>query len=110
MAHHSKQGFLSSWFGKKKKQNEADETARMELKHRIEERIRQVLAETNEVSEFRMVEKTLAAPTTQEQEAEPIVDLLPISASVIGSRKAPVQDNFLLSSFEVPRPYAANER
>lgn len=109
MAHDSKQGFLSSLFGKKKR-HENDEAMQLEFKHRIEERIRQVLADTVDASEFHAVEKNLTVPVTPQVEAEPIVDLLPISASVISSRKAPVQDGFLVSNFQVPRSYAANER
>lgn len=114
MAHDSKQGFLSSLFGKKKK-NENEEIEQLELRQKLEERIRQVLADRTDVPDFLAMEKqaapVVAAPVAQEEEPEVAVNLLPISASVIGSRKEPVQANFLISSFEVPRrAYAANER
>ncbi len=44
MAHDSKRGFLSSLFGRKK-QAEDEEIALLESRHKLEERIRQVLAE-----------------------------------------------------------------
>ena len=108
MAHHDKQGFLSSLFGKKKRKEE-EEAAHLELRHRIEERIQQVLAESTEIPKVLRLEEKRAEVTTPEAEVETPVDLFPISASVISIRKAPVQD-FLLSSFENPRSYAANER
>jgi hypothetical protein len=109
MAHHNKQGFLSSLFGKKK-QKEEEEAANLELRHRIEERIQQVLAESIEIPKVLMLEEKRAELTIPEAEVEAPVDLFPISASVISSRKAPAQSDFLLSSFKVPRSYAANER
>lgn len=109
MAHDSKQGFLSSFFGKKRQKEEA-EAAHLELKHKLEERIRQVLAESVEIPRVLMIEEKHAAPTIQEEEVEVPVELFPISASVIPIRKAPVQASFVVSSFEVPRSYAANER
>jgi hypothetical protein len=108
MAQHNKQGFLSSLFGKKKRLEE-EEVAHLELKHKLEERIRQVLAESVEIPKVLMLEEKHAEVTTQEAEVEAPVELFPISASVISIRKAPAQD-FLLSSFEVPRTYAANGR
>lgn len=109
MAHDSKRGFLSSLFGKRK-QTEDEETAQLESKHRLEERIRQVLAERAAVPELRIIEEKHAALMTQEEEAEAPVELLPISASVIPIRKAPAQAAFVLAAFESPRSYAANER
>ena len=110
MAHDSKQGFLSSLFGKKKR-NENEDIAQLELKQKLEERIRQMLADTVEAPELLKREPTpVAVPMIQEAEPEPAVDLLPISASVISNRKAPVQASFLISNFEAPRSYAANER
>ncbi len=108
MAHDRKQGFLSSLFGRKK-QTEQEEIAQLESKHKLEERIRQVLAESVEVPRVLKLEHKPAAITPQEEIVETPVELFPISASAIG-RKPPVQTSFLLSSFEVPRPYAANER
>jgi hypothetical protein len=109
MAHDRKQGFLSSFFGKKKQKEEA-EAAHLELKHKLEERIRQVLAESVEIPKVLMIEEPPVAVTIPEEEAEVPVELFPISASVIPIRKAPVQASFLVSTFEVPRSYAANER
>ena len=93
-----------------RKQKEREETAELESRHRLEERIQQVLAERVEVPELLMTEENHAALMTQEEEAESEVELLPISASVLSIRKAPVPAAFLPSSFEVPRSYAANER
>jgi len=112
MANDKRQGFLSSFFGKKKKKEDL-EAAHLELKHKLEERIRQVLAESVEIPQVLLKEEThtaLPIETVLEEEAETPVELLPISASVIPIRKAPVQASFLVSSFETPRSYAANER
>lgn len=106
MAHESKRGFFSSLFGNKK-QKEQEEIAALESKHKLEERIQQILAERAEVPQL-FVEENHTALSIQEEEVEPVVELLPISASALG-RKAPVGD-FLLSGFEVPRHYAANQR
>ena len=106
MAKNSKRGFLSSLF-ENNKQKEEQETAELESRHRLEERIQQILAEKVEVPQL-FVEENQTALVIQEAEPEPEVKLLPISASAL-SRKAPVAD-FLLSSFEVPRRYAATER
>ena len=108
MAHDRKRGFLSSLFGKRK-QKEEEETAELESRHRLEERIQQVLAERAAVPEL-LIEENHVALMSKEEEAEPEVELLPISASVISHRKAPVPAVFLLSSIEDVRPYAANQR
>ena len=107
MAHDSKRGFLSSLFGNRK-QKEHEETAELESRHRLEERIQQVLAERVEVPELLMTAEAALMP--QEEEAESEVHLLPISASVLSIRKAPVAAAFLPSSFDVSRSYAANQR
>jgi hypothetical protein len=110
MAHNGRNGFLSSFFGKKKQKEEV-EAAHLELKHKLEERIRQVLADSVEVPAVLKREETPVALVVQEEEApEVMVELFPISASVIRSRKAPVQSDFLLSTFETHHSYAANER
>jgi hypothetical protein len=109
MAQDGKRGFFSSWFGSKKLK-EQEETAELESRHRLEERIQQILAEKVEVPKLIMIEEKHAALMIQEEEPEPEVELLPISASVIPIRKAPVQAAFVLSAFESPRSYAANER
>ena len=109
MAHDSKRGFFSSLF-RNRKPNEQEEAAQLELKHRLEERIRQVLADRVPVTEALMKEENHVAPMIQKEEAETKVELLPISASVITIRKASVQGSYLVSSFEAPRSYAANER
>ena len=112
MAHNGRNGFLSSFFGKKKQKEEV-EAAQFELKHKLEERIRQVLADSVEIPKVLMAEEkhsVVAIPTIQEEELETPIELLPISASVIPNRKAPVQASFLLSSFESPHSYAASER
>jgi hypothetical protein len=108
MAHDGKRGFFSSLFGKKKRKEE-QETAELESKHRLEERIQQILAEKIPVSEVFVREKH-AAIMIQKEEAEPEIELLPISASAITRRKAPVQPAFVLATFEEPRSYASNER
>ena len=108
MANGGKRGFFSSLF-RSRKQKEREETADLESRQRLEERIQQILAEKVEVPELFAVEKKSTGLMTQE-EAEVEVELLPISASVIPIRKAPVQPAFVLSTYEVPRSYAANER
>ncbi len=114
MAHDSKRGFLSSLFGRKK-QAEDEEIALLESRHKLEERIRQVLAESVEIPKVLMIEHNHTAQATNtalsipEEVVETPIELFPISASVI-KRKAPVQSDFLLSTFEVPRSYAANGR
>ena len=114
MAHDSKRGFLASLFSKKK-QTEEEEISLLESRHKLEERIRQVLADSVEIPKVLMMEHNHAAlpadsaPPTPEEVVETPVELFPISASVI-RRKVPVQSDFLLSTFEVPRSYAANGR
>jgi hypothetical protein len=113
MAHDSKRGFFSSLFGNRK-QKEQEETAELESRHRLEERIQQILAERVVVPEVVVQENHAAALAaalmTQEEEVEPEVELLPISASVLSRRKAPVSADFLLSSLDVQGSYAANQR
>jgi hypothetical protein len=112
MAHDGKRGFFSSLFGNRKRK-EQEETAELESKHRLEERIQQILAERVAVPEVRVQENHVALMTqlvTQEEEPEPEVELLPISASVLSRRKAPVSADFLLSSLDVQGSYAANQR
>lgn len=111
MAHISKRGFFSSLFGNKK-QKEDEQTAQLESRQRLEERIQQVLAERAVVRELLVEEKNEknAALMMREEEPEPEVELFPISASVIPIRKAPVQSAFVLPAFETPRSYATNQR
>jgi hypothetical protein len=108
MAHGSKRGFLSSLFGKRK-QTEQEDAAELESRHRLDVRIQQILAERIEVPEV-LIKENHAALLTREVEAEPEVELFPISASVLRSRKAPVPDTFRPSGVEVVRSYATNER
>jgi hypothetical protein len=108
MANEGKRGFFSSLFGSKK-QKEQVETDELESKQRLEARIQQILAEKAAVPTLLMMEEKHAAPMPQEEEADFPVELLPISASVISIRKAPVS-SFLPSSVEAPRSYAANGR
>jgi hypothetical protein len=98
-------------FGKKK-QKEHDEAAELESRHRLEERIQQVLAERAVVHEILTEEKNEkdAALMMREEETETEVELFPISASVLPIRKAPVQSAFVLPAFETPRSYATNQR
>ncbi len=109
MANDRKQGFFSTLFGKRKP-TEDEEIAEQESKQRLEERIKQALAERAVVPALLMAEENRAEPMPQEVEAEIEVELFPISASVIPIRKAPVQSAFELAAFESPRSYAANVR
>jgi hypothetical protein len=114
MAHDNNQGFLSSLFGKKK-QKANEEIEKLELKQKLEARIRQVLADTVEAPELLTREATpvevpMLKQVEQPEEQEAEVNLLPISASVITARKAPAQASFLISGFDAPRSYAASER
>jgi hypothetical protein len=108
MAHDGKRGFFSSLFGKKKRKEE-QETAELESKLRLEERIQQILAEKISVSEVFVREKH-AAIMIREEVAEPEIELLPISASAITRRRAAVQPAFVLATFDEPRSYVSNER
>jgi hypothetical protein len=108
MAQDGKRGFFSSLFGKKKRKEE-EEAAELESKHRLEERIQQILAEKISVPEVFVREKC-AAIMIQEEVAEPEIELLPISASAITKRKASVQPAFVLATYDEPRSYAANGR
>ena len=110
MAHNGKQGFFSSLFGKRK-QTEWEATAELESKQRLEARIEQILAERVAVPELHLMEENQdAAISPQQEEPEIPVELLPISASVISRRKAPVPAVFLLSTVDESRSYASNAR
>ena len=109
MANDRKRGFLSSLFGKKT-QTAQEDMADVESKHRLEERIQQMLAERAVVPELLKTEEKPSALVAKEEEAEIEVELLPISASVVSVRKAPVQSSFLLTPAEALRSYASNER
>ena len=105
MAHDSKQSFFSSLFGRKQK--EPDEAAELESRHRLDERIRRIMAETGEVPGLRD-EKESVAFMAKEQEAG--VELLQISANGLGPDRATVPATLLPSSGEVARFYTANQR
>lgn len=109
MANHSKQGFFSSLFGKRK-QTEEEVMAEFESKQRLEARIEQILAEKAAVSEILLNDEHPAAEVSQEEEPEVPVELFPISASVIPISKAPPKPAFVLSAFESPRSYASSQR
>jgi len=111
MANHSKQGFFSSLFGKRK-QTEEEVTAELESKQRLEARIEQILAEKVVVSELLLTEENQDAEVSQEEETEVPVELFPISASVIPIRKVPPKTAFVLAAFETeaPRSYASSQR
>lgn len=109
MAHNGKRGFLSSLFGKRK-QTEQEETAELESRHRLDERIQQILAERVETPERRIIEESRPALVTRVEEPESEVELFPISASVLNSRKAPVHVTFGPSSLDVVRSYATSQR
>jgi hypothetical protein len=109
MAHDSKRGFFLSLFGKRRP-TEQNEAAELDSKHKLEERIRQVLAEKVEIPELLMREETKAVLMTEGKKVEAPVELFPISASVIPIRKPPVEAAFSISDYERPRSHAANER
>jgi hypothetical protein len=109
MANDRKRGFLSSLFGSRKPKEDED-IAELESKHRLEERIQQMLAEKAAVPELLKTEEKPAALALKEEEAEIEVELLPISASVVSVRKVPVPSSFLLTPAEALRSYASNER
>lgn len=109
MAQDSKQGFFSSLFGRRKP-TEQKETADLASKQKLEDRIRQVLAETVATPELLMREEKKAALKEELAEIEAPIELFPISASVIPIRKSAVQAPFSIADFELPRPYAANDR
>jgi hypothetical protein len=108
MANDRKQGFLSSLFGKRKP-TEEEETAALESKQRLEARIEQALAERAVVHEI-LAEQSPVALTTKEDEPEPEIELLPISASAMPRRKTPVPSILLISKVEEMNTYAANGR
>lgn len=107
MAHDNRRGFLSSLFGNKK-QKEHDEADELKSRQRLEERICQVLAESAQVRELE--EKPVPVLAQEEEPKAEVIELLPISASVLSRRKVPVSATFAESSFEVVRSYAANAR
>src|SRR5205814_6123293 len=114
MANISKRSFFSSLFGNKK-HKEDEEAAELESRHRLEERIQQVLAERGVVHDLLMEEKKAALimrdPEPEpEPETEAEVELFPISASALRARKAPVGDPFFPTNVQEVRAYAANER
>ena len=110
MAHNGKRGFFSSLFGKRK-QTEGEATAELESRQRLEARIEQILAERVAVPELHLMEENQdAAISPQQEEPEIPVELLPISASVINRRKAPVPAVFLLSTVDESQSYASNAR
>jgi len=110
MANDQRRGFFSSLFGKKK-QTEDEIIAELESKQKLEARIQQILADRVEPPICVLAEETfVAAETPETQEVEATVELLPISASAMPRRKAPVPSVFLLSSVEDTRSYASNER
>jgi hypothetical protein len=108
MAHDSKQGFFSSFFGNKK-QKEQEEAPPLESRNKLDERIQRILAEQAAVAKP-VIKEIPAVSMAQEEEAEPEIELLPISASVLSSRKARVQVSFVTSSLDAVRSYASNER
>lgn len=111
MAHDSKRGFFSSLFGIRK-QKEHEEATGLESRHRLEERIQQILAEKVEVVRLLTLEENGPVLMVQaEEEPEPEIELLPISASVLSSRKAPVSAPFMPLAWEgSAQSYAANEQ
>jgi hypothetical protein len=110
MAHNSKQGFLSSLFGNRKPK-EPEESAGLESRHRLEERIQQILAEQVEVPRLLTLEEDGLVLMAKEEEAEPEIELLPISASVLSSRKTLVSAPFMPLTWEgAARSYVANQR
>lgn len=109
MANDSKRGFFSSLFGRRKR-NEHQETEELESRHRLEERIRLILAEKVADVPKVVVEETQTALMIPEAEVEPEIELLPISASVLSRRKAPIPAAFMPPVVEVGRSYAASGR
>jgi hypothetical protein len=108
MAHNGKRGFFSSLFGKKK-QNEDEGSSELDSRQRLEERIQQILAERVKVPEP-LIKENPAALMIREEEAEPEIELLPISASVLSSRKERVPVSFLASTLDIVQSHAANAR
>ncbi len=108
MANDRKRGFFSSLFGSRKL-TEQEEAAEQESKLRLEARIQQILAEKIAVREI-LAEESQPALVLQQEEVEPEVELLPISASVVPIRKAPAQSAFVLKAFETPQTYVSNGR
>lgn len=105
----SKRSIFSSIFGLGKKQNtEAEETAELEARQRLERRIEEVLAQAAEAPKP-LFEEDHAALVKQE-ETESLAEILPITASALPRRKVPAPVAFLPQVVEVERPYAANER
>ncbi|MGA9586045.1 MAG: hypothetical protein WBQ95_12000 [Terracidiphilus sp.] len=82
----------------------------MESRHRLEERIQQILAEKVAVVPKLTVEENQTALMIPEPEAEPEIELLPISASVLSRRKVPVPAAFIAPVVEVGRSYATSGR
>ena len=106
MAGDSRRGFLSSLFGSRDHKKQ-EETAALESRQRLEERIQLILAEQAHVPEL-IKEETQTVLVAQE-EVETDIELLPITASVF-NRKGPIPASFLPECIEATRFYAANDR
>jgi|SRR5579863_215437 len=109
MTNDRKHGFLSSLFGKKKR-TEEEVMAELESKQKLEARIREILAERIEAPAPVAMDESLTATKPNQEELETPVELLPISASVIGRRKSVLPSVLVLSSVEQVRSYATPER
>lgn len=107
----NKRSLFSSIFGRGRKQHkEAQEAAVLEARQKLEKRIQQVLAEMVEAPKA-AVEETHLQLAVVEDEAQSVVEILPITASALQRRKTPASVEFWpTSSPEVERPYAVNER
>lgn len=109
MANVRKQGFFSSLF-RTRKLTEEEATAEQESKLRLEERIQQALAERAVVPALLIAEEKGSEAKPLEEEVEPPVELLPISASALSPRKAVVPNVFFLTNVEEVGSYATNKQ
>ena len=104
MADDKKRGFFSSLF-RNQSRKELDEAADLDTRQRLEARIQRILADRDDVPKLIFDEP--AELMVRQEEVEPEIELLPISASVLSKPKAPAPVPFLV---EIGRPVAANDR
>ena len=103
-----KRSLFSSLFGRGKKQNkEAAEAAALEARQKLEQRIRGVLAAAAEVPKP-LIEESQPVLVLAE-DAGNVADVLPITASALKGRRAPISVDLWPGNVQVERPYAVNE-
>jgi hypothetical protein len=108
MANGNKQGFFSSIFGGSKKPDlEEQEAAEREARQKLEKRIEQVLAEA--ALPPKSVAEGEPGKAMEGGKPESVVEMLPITASVLSRRKTTPHMDFWQPGTEADR-FAVNQR